>query len=158
MFAIMLVTLTGCYANKPLGPVESGVFDDRLLGRWLYPQGDDGQVVEVVVARFNEMEYVVSPAHDFSETEALRFHVTALNGQRFINAQDLNPDLAARGFMFARYTLAGPDEGVLEVPALDAIPHEVSSSSQLAEHFARQAQSPGFYTSEPIVVRRVKEE
>jgi len=153
----VLALLTGCYADQPIGPVAEAVFDERLLGRWQFPQTDGGEMVELVVLRFNESEYVVSPARDFSAKEALRFHITEVDGQRFINAQDLDPDLSKRTYMFARYHLPGPNEGLLEVPELDAVPHEAESSAQLAELFARGDKIQGFYKRDKIVVRRVPE-
>lgn len=157
-FAVMFTVLAGCYADKPIAPAGQAVFDDRLLGRWLFPQGEDEEPLEIVVARFAGNEYVVSPARDFSEKEALRVFVTEVDGQRFLNAQDLNPDLGERGYMFARYSFRSPDEGVLEVPGLDAIPHEVDTSDELARLFAQAAGSPDFYSGQTLVARRVRTE
>lgn len=154
----VIALLAGCYADKPIGPTADAIFDDRMLGRWEFPASDGSGKFELEVVRFNENEYVVSPARDFSAKEAFRVHITEINGQRFINAQNLDPDLSKRSYVFARYEFVGPDEGLLEVPGLDVIPHEVESSAQLAERFTKGAEIQGFYDADKIRVRRVPEQ
>jgi hypothetical protein len=60
--------------------------------------------------------------------------------------------------MFARYTIVSDDEIRLDVPELDAIPHEVASSVELAARFSSGADDPRFYGAKPSTLRRMTAE
>lgn len=155
----IVLNLAGCYSDHSLATLEQAVFDERLLGNWLFPGSEDGSdVTEIVVARFNEKEYVAAPAHEFSPKEGIRFFVTEIDGQRFLNAQDLTPDLERRGYMFARYSFRNDDEALLEVPNIDAVPHQVASSNELVEAFRTGTKTQGFFNDKPSVLRRIRKD
>lgn len=155
--ALFSTLMAGCYSNLPVGEPEEAVFDPRLPGRWSYPDPQSGENTVVVVARFSETDYVVSPEAQFREADALRMFVTRLNGQHFLNFQELRRSFAGRAYMFALYEVISSDEVRLDVPTLDALPHEVRSSDELRRVFMERGDIPGFYEPKPTILHRLKD-
>ena len=53
----IVLTLAGCYSDHSLATLEQAVFDERLLGNWLFPGSEDGSdITEIVV--FNKADRV----------------------------------------------------------------------------------------------------
>jgi len=154
---LLLLFLVGCYANKPIGDAGSSTFDERLLGKWLWPEEGESQHIVLIVARFNEKEYLVGPEEKFELKELLRVFTTKVGPDTFFNAQNLdNGDVEDRRYMFARYTFLDNDTVKLDIPGLDALPHEVASSEQLVEALRDKRSQPGFYDKQ-LLIRRIKE-
>jgi len=147
----LLVLLTGCYSNQPLGDAERAYFDERLLGTWL---SDDGET-KLRVARFNKTEFVVSPVDDFNDKDAMRVFVTRVDSHYFFNAQELSRNWNDRMNLFARYEFDGDDTVVVQVPKLDALPHEVTRAAKLLKIIRDRADDAEFYTDEALVFRRL---
>lgn len=152
---VVTVLLAGCYSNLPLGEPQAGLFDKRLLGRWLLSAEDASEATVLVVARFDDKAYVVSPENDFNDKDAMRVFVSEVNDDRFLNGQELNAELSERVFMFARYSFDDRDTVRLDVPALDALPHEVETSTRLVQHIVEHGDGPDFYTDKPMILRRL---
>jgi len=101
----------GCYESPvPLAPPSEAVVDTRLLGRWEAVASEDRQGGDLLVLRFNERElYARFQEEEGDETEHYRAYVVALDGARFLNAQDIEAgDVDHRPFFLFRYDI-GPD-------------------------------------------------
>lgn len=154
LFFLPLI-IAGCYSNKPTAPLEEAIFDERLLGKWSIID-DEGELI-LAVSRLGDKEYMVVPVTGDDQDEPLEFFITEVDGERFINAREIHEGKTDEDFMFGRYALLNDNEVIIEVPELDAIPHEVASSGELHRFISENMNNPGFFDDKPKVYHRVAE-
>lgn len=153
----LLITfgLCGCYADKPIGSADSEIFDEALLGMWLWPEAGEPGGRPILVARFNDREYVVGSPSEFALKETLRVYVTQVGDDRFLNAQELLPAIEKRTYFFARYRFLDPDTVQLDLPRRAEFPDAIKSSQELVASIVNRGQDPTFYEEKSLVIKRI---
>lgn len=153
LFVFLTLLIAGCYSDKPIAALEQAVFDERLLGKWSTID-DEGEFI-VLVSRVGEKEYMAIPDTEDDQDEPMRFYITQVGDERFLNAREVHNGKPEGDYMFGRYTVLNNKQVLIDVPELDAIPHEVASSKALYDVFREKSGQPGFYDGNPRVYHRV---
>ena len=150
---VLLALIAGCYSNKPIAPLDRAVFDERLLGKWNIID-EEGELV-LTVSRLGDKEYMVMPVAGEEQDEPMQFYITEVDGERFINAREIHEGKTDEDYMFGRYAVLNDNEVLVEVPELDAVPHEVSSSEELYRVISENMNNPEFFNGKPRVYHRM---
>jgi len=149
LFLVALFSILGCRSTEPLGPASEAVFDETLLGSWELLESDSRPArseAPMVIAAFNETEYVVGPlalGDMFLDLEhAARIYLTDVSGYRFLNIQYL---YERENFYFARLEFV--DEDVVEIYLLkrDLLAENDLSSGDIVPFLAEHAENSAIY-------------
>ena len=143
--------IAGCYSNKPIASLDKAIFDESLLGRWSTID-DEGEFI-LTVSKLREKEYLAVPAEE--PDAPMQFFITEIDGERFINAREIHDGKVDEDYMFGRLSTSDDNEVLIEVPELDAVPHEVTSSEELLQVFSENMDKPGFFSDKPKVYHRM---
>lgn len=121
LFLFLLIN-AGCpYTTKtPLGVPDRDAFDARLVGLWTGYDGEEA-VGLIRVFAFNEAEYYIEAGGEESEAEGAgregpdryRAFVFRIDGQAFLQINDIGETGEAEEYCFARYSLS--DDGAVEL-------------------------------------------
>lgn len=107
---LALLALSGCpfSSERPLSDPAQATRDDALVGSWRMQDPETQQWVTLRIYPFDERE-LVGVTRDESDPrariDAYRLFSTTVNGQRFLNAQELTPDTSLEWFL-ALYTVS----------------------------------------------------
>lgn len=102
-----LLLLAGCpYESRtPLGPATNAKIDGGLLGRWKYEDKESKETGFLTISRFNDTEMLVSIEGDAGKVpDMMRGFGTAVDGENFLNLQEIKGAYGDRRWMFVRYT------------------------------------------------------
>jgi hypothetical protein len=135
-----LLLLAGCpYKSRaPLGPAADAKIDGGLLGRWKYEDKERKETGFLTISRFNDREMLISVDGDAGKApDMMRGFVTAVDGENFLNLQEIEGAYGDRRWMFVRYTTgdcsltfrvvndllapAGGDKGLTPGPPLELV-------------------------------------
>jgi hypothetical protein len=102
--------LWGCpyEAKAPLGESGKAPIDRELLGEW--KNTEQGEPFTMTIQQFNEHEFLISGAefkNGICNCEAMRAFVTVIQGERFLNVQEIKGESESRGWWIAKYTVSG---------------------------------------------------
>ena len=102
-----LVFLAGCpyESPKPLSMPAGAIIDEKLLGSWKYAEKGKREAGLVTISRFNDSELlIVLEEEGKMEREMMRGYVTNIDGEKFLNLQNIEGGYDARKWIFVSYT------------------------------------------------------
>jgi len=106
-YLLPLLLLTGCpYDSRtPLSPAADAKIDWGLLGRWKYEDKESKETGFLTISRFNDTEMLISVEGDAGKgPDMMRGFVTVVDGENFLNLQEIKGAYGDRRWMFVRYT------------------------------------------------------
>lgn len=140
---LFLALNAGCpYTTRlPLGVPDHGSFDTRLVGLWMGYDGEEA-VGPIRVFAFNDAEYYIEAGAEGDEPDAetdeerndepdrYRAFVFKIDGQVFLQINELGENGGEREYCFARYSLS--DDGTLEMRfvAANCVPKTLAADPQ----------------------------
>jgi hypothetical protein len=143
---LALVFTAGCpYTSKvPLGQPDRNNFDLRLLGLWEgYDHAED--VGPVLVLSFNDAEYYVETQNEENEPDRYRAYIVKVDGQNFLQLNEIGHEGAALEYIFARYTF--DNDSTLSVTFVGdrIVPKDLATDSEsLVTFFAAHLNDTSF--------------
>ena len=100
LFSLVLILsffMLSCVSKVPMADLSLAVEDDRLLGKWIPAEQDDGEYFEFSLYKFNNKEYmswIYSEEKDTAQTKIknkfYRIYFIPVRNRNFFNAQDIN--------------------------------------------------------------------
>jgi hypothetical protein len=111
MFIFLLITslLFGCpYQSRiPLSSSSEAEIDKELIGKWKYLNGEGNEMGTVTISLFNDHELlIVLKEKDKTDCEMFRAFLTTVDGEKFLNIQEIKGTYKDREWMFANYSVA----------------------------------------------------
>ena len=106
----ILFLFYGCpYESEvSLSRIEDAGIDKELLGKWYYRNADQKDSGSVTVSIFNEHELLVVIQEDGKEEDDLyRAFSSMVDGERFLNVQEISTSSKKRKWTFVNYAVAG---------------------------------------------------
>jgi hypothetical protein len=107
MFCLLLLFLaTGCpYEScNPLGKPSDAKIDEKLLGGWKFEDKEKKESGLVTISRFNDSELlIIIKDEGKGEQGIMRGFVTEIDGEKFLNLQDIKGGYTDRKWIFVRY-------------------------------------------------------
>ena len=129
------VVALGCPGDfdEPLGPVQGGYIDSRLVDRWQCQAVDDPTTFLLSIVPFDKDQYVLAltdPVDGRKEAGFLRGYTTTVNGHDVMNLKELDHDPASGKWSYARFQLLADDTlgvSLLNWEPLEGVPDDVES-------------------------------
>jgi hypothetical protein len=155
----LLPFLWGCpyEAQVPLGESGKAPIDRVLLGQWKSTK--QGESFTMTIQQFNDHEFLVVGAELKDGTcacEAIRTFVTLIEGERFLNVQEIKAGSEPRGWWLVKYTISG--DTLTAWPVEDKLfTKPVTSSRALYRFVKKNLRNKDLYgTDFPMVYQRVR--
>jgi len=157
--ALLATLLSGCpFESKvPLGTAEHSIIDARLLGYWVWDDPASKEESSLfTVWSFNEREYYVELSNGDKEPTRLRAYSVDVDGQAFLNINELSADRRPRTFNLARYSFLDGGKLSLSIVGDKGVPQSLASDAQkLAEYLKSHMNDRALYDEDsPAVLRR----
>jgi hypothetical protein len=158
LLVFILPLLWGCpYESKvPLCKSTKAEIDQQLLGKWENKGQDSGTMI---IQQFNDHELLILAAETrkgVCDCEAMRAFVTVVQGERFLNVQEIKASEAERGWYLVHYAVSGE---TLTARVVDdkLITTPVTSSRALYRFIKHNLHDKALYGDDaPLVFQRVK--
>ena len=133
---LFLVINAGCpYTTKtPLGVPERDAFDERLVGEWI-AYGTEGDSAFVNVYPFNDAEYYVETVEGKDEPDRYRVFAFTVGGKRLLHLNELNHDVAAHEYVFARYEFSKDGKLTIRFIGEDCVSKELADDAKALRAF-----------------------
>ncbi|MGB7158421.1 MAG: hypothetical protein WBD40_10180 [Tepidisphaeraceae bacterium] len=167
---VVIVGLTalvaGCFETEtPLGPVEQGVVDKRLVGEWtIRGEGGAGEgggdSIDLTVRNFNGREFYVELREPNRPAVRYAAYVIEVKGAPFVHLRELTDDgEVATKHLVMRVDRV--DDRTINLRNLNEAffadkPHE--TTAQLRAIIEKNLEGPAMYAGEPLVMNRRKAE
>jgi hypothetical protein len=110
--AVVVSLLYSCpYDSEvPLGRSEVAHIDKGLVGNWLYRNNDQKESGIVTISPFNESELLIVVGEEGkSKHDFYRAFISVVDGEKFLNIQEIRPSNEKRSWMFVNYSVANSD-------------------------------------------------
>jgi hypothetical protein len=162
VLAVLVLWVSGCpYESEvPLTPVESARIDASLIGKWQYGSGvpnDPKGSGTITFFPFNEREFLaVLEEEGKKENELYRAFVSVVDGERFLNAQEIKASSEKRSWAFVNYEV---NQGELRIRIVEEkLFKEKKGLSETPFEFIRKhLKDKDLYGEEPAqILRRTK--
>jgi hypothetical protein len=160
--AALVLWASGCpyESDVPLTPVEAARLDTSLIGKWLY-RGDGSRDSEesgtITFIPFNEREFLaVLEEEGKKENELYRAFVSVVDGEKFLNAQEIKASSEKRSWAFVNYSIIN---GELRIRIVEEkLFKEKKAPSETPFQFLRKhLKDKDLYGEEPAqILRRVQ--
>lgn len=152
----LFLLLCGCpYESRfPLVEASQGEVDPCLLGTWQTTH--QGETVIISIVQFNERELLILGKEQGKDNwDAIRGYVTTINGERFLNLQEVEGEFAKRGWWFVRYRSEGENLRTWTVDDKLFV-NPPASSRQLYRFVKKNIYNADLYgNAEPTLLRRL---
>ena len=108
---MLMLWVFGCpyESEAPLTPIEAARIDESLIGKWQYGsgvQGDPKGSGSITFFPFNEREFLaVIEEEGKKEDELYRAFVSVVEGEMFLNAQQIKASSEKRSWAFVNYAV-----------------------------------------------------
>ena len=157
--AIMLL-LCGCpyHSEFPLGRSEVAPIDKGLVGNWLYKNTDQKESGIVTITPFNGSELLIvtreegKSAHDF-----YRAFLSVVDGEKFLNIQEIKPSNEERSWMFINYAVSN-GELTIKIVEDKLFKDKIASSTALNDFLRANVKNRELYSSDGGKVLRFVQE
>jgi hypothetical protein len=109
---VVMSLLFGCpYDSEvPLGRSELAHIDKGLVGNWLYRNNDQKESGIVTISPFSESELLIVVREEGKSThDFYRAFVSIVDGEKFLNIQEIKPTDEKRSWMFVNYSVANSE-------------------------------------------------
>jgi hypothetical protein len=109
MILAISIFLCGCplESNFPLSIPETAQLDRDLIGNWKFINPEKEEVATIVISPFNDHELIIISPEENKNISAYRAFVTCLNGENFLNVQEIDQSEDKRQWMFVNYSIRG---------------------------------------------------
>jgi len=103
----MNIFLYGCpYESEfPLATPEIAQIDRDLIGNWRFIQSEKEKAATLVVYPFNDHEIIFISLEEDKKISAYRAFVTNINGEKFLNVQEIDQSENKRHWLFVNYSI-----------------------------------------------------
>jgi hypothetical protein len=104
--------LYGCpYDSEvPFGRSDVAHIDKALVGNWLYRNNDQKESGIVTISPFSESELLIVVREEGKSThDFYRAFVSVVDGEKFLNIQEIKPTNDKRSWMFVNYSVANSE-------------------------------------------------
>ncbi len=147
--APMLLSLLACpfSSEHPLSDPSQAVLDSALAGDWKAADPEDNQLITVTFLAWNKRE-LVAFSREAGETggkiDAYRVFVTVIDGQRFLNMQELGLQ-SSKEWFFASYRVSGDTLTFQFIDDTLFGSQKLDSSDALRDLVRRNLDNPALY-------------
>jgi len=109
MILAVSIFLYGCPLESefPLSIPETAQLDRDLIGNWKFINPEKEEVATIAIYPFNEHELIIISREENKNIFAYRAFVTCLNGEKFLNVQEIDQTEDKRQWMFVNYSIRG---------------------------------------------------
>lgn len=103
------IFLCGCplESDFPLSIPETAQLDRALVGTWKFIDPEKEAVATIAIWPFNDHEFIIISPEENKKISAYRAFVTCLNGEKFLNVQEIDRSEYKRKWLFVNYSLTG---------------------------------------------------
>ena len=150
LVSTLTLSLTACpfSYDLPLSSPAEAVQDVALVGNWKAQDPESGQWVTMEFLRYNEREYVAwTREGGDGTTEIYRVFVTEIDGERFLNAQELGAGNSPT-WNYVNYRVSGDTLFIRFVDEAIFSSKSFESSEALREFVRRNLHDPRLYMSD----------
>jgi hypothetical protein len=154
-FALITAVSVGLAAcpfsyDLPLSSPSDSILDNGLPGSWKMQDPQSGQWATLELLRYNEKEYVAwsrEPPETGQKIVIYRVLVTAIDGERFLNVQELGSG-AGRAWSYANYRVSADSLSLRFVDDAIFSSQTFGSSDALREFVRGNLHNPRLYMSD----------
>lgn len=109
MILAISIFLCGCpfESEYPLSIPETAQLDRDLIGTWKFMNPEKEEVATITISPFNDHELIIISIEENKNISAYRAFVTCLNGEKFLNVQEIDQSEDKRHWLFVNYSLTG---------------------------------------------------
>ncbi len=155
---IIIFLLSGCPYESivPLSDPASAQIDRNLIGRWTKAEKDDKGTL--IIDQFDEHGLSVVVAEDGNKKiDRMRAFTTVIDGEKFLNVQEIKDDYDKRKWMFVSYTVSG-DVMTFRTVEDDIIKKKMKSPEELFAFIKKNLKTRGLFDNDnPETLKRAKE-
>ncbi len=150
--ALITLTLAACpfSSDLPLSSPADALTDNSLLGRWKMQDQETKQWVTIDFLQYDDKEYVAwsrDPADANGKVDVFRLFVTAIEGERFLNVQELGTG-SSPAWSFANYQITGDALSLRFVDDAIFSSQNFGSSDALREFVRKNLHDPRLYAGD----------
>ncbi|MCG2721128.1 MAG: hypothetical protein L6290_03805 [Thermodesulfovibrionales bacterium] len=107
MILAISIFLCGCPLESefPLSIPETAQLDRDLIGNWKFINPEKEEVATITISPFNDHELIIISPEENKNISAYRAFVTCLNGEKFLNVQEIEKSEDNRHWLFVNYSI-----------------------------------------------------
>jgi hypothetical protein len=107
MLLAISLFLCGCpYESEfPLTTPEIAQIDRDLIGNWRFIQSERDKAATLSIYPFNDHEIIFISLEEDKKISAYRAFVTNINGEKFLNVQEIDQSENKRHWLFVNYSI-----------------------------------------------------
>jgi hypothetical protein len=143
--------LHGCpyESERPLGSSAEAKIDEALLGRWEERKESGELLGTATILPFNDHEMVIVLRESGKEDpELMRAFVTIIDGERFLNVQEVSSKPGKRAWYLANYRVSG-DRLEWRIVEETLFTKAFESSPDLHGFVKENLRNPELYSEDP---------
>jgi|GEM_PF-849335 len=152
--AAIVLLLYGCpYDSEvPLGQSEVAHIDKELVGNWLYKNTDQKESGIVTISPFNGSELLIITREEGKSAQVFyRAFVSVVDGEKFLNIQEIKPSNEKRSWVFANYHVSY-GELTIRIVEDKLFKDNIASSSALVDFLSANVNNSDLYGSDGVKV------
>jgi hypothetical protein len=139
-------------SEVPLGRSEVAHIDKGLVGNWLYRNNDQKESGIVTISPFNESELLIVVGEEGkSKHDFYRAFISVVDGEKFLNIQEIRPSNEKRSWMFVNYSVANSDL-TIRIVEDKLFKDKIVSSSALMDFLNSNVKNRDLYGSDGVKV------
>ena len=158
IFIIIILLFCGCPydSSVPLSDAAKATIDKDLIGKWIKEKKNEKGTL--IIDRFNEHELVLLVVEDGrKKNDSMRAFTTVIEGEKFLNVQEIKDDYDKRKWLFVNYTVSGGEMSFKTVED-EIFKNKVKDSDELFALIKKNLKNKELYDNDDIeILKRVKE-
>ncbi|MFZ5906784.1 MAG: hypothetical protein ACOYVJ_05175 [Nitrospirota bacterium] len=109
LLVVFSIMLCGCpYESEfPLSSPDTAQIDRELIGNWKYGAPGETEAATLSIYPFNDHEIIIMSPEGNRKIVAYRAFATCIQGEHFLNVQEIGPSGDAGHWLFVGYSIAG---------------------------------------------------